>query len=233
MINSITLRFYRLYLLFGLITREKLNLALMIQNKHHWYDGWFYDKIIAPNQDKLFAQIKDIIEPGSAVLDIGCGTGRLAFKLADKCRSVTGIDLSERNINRALLTLGKKPDPKIAFKHCNQADMSNGGESYFDYSVFTYVIHEVKENERINMLFDAARLSGKIIIGDYSVPSPSGFAGRLSEIIEFLAGWEHYRNYKSYIRNGGIHYLANKAGLRVVYEISNQPYTNHIVVLAK
>jgi len=30
----------------------------MAEDKKHWYDGWFYDKIIAPNQDKLFGQIK-------------------------------------------------------------------------------------------------------------------------------------------------------------------------------
>ena len=54
----------------------------MTKNKYHWYDGWFYDKVIAPNQDKLFGQITSLIEPESSVIDIGCGTGRLAFALA-------------------------------------------------------------------------------------------------------------------------------------------------------
>src|SRR5450759_5985558 len=70
----------------------------MTINKYHWYDGWFYDIVIAPNQDKLFGQIKNLIEPNSKIIDIGCGTGRLEFALADKCESVLGIDLSERNI---------------------------------------------------------------------------------------------------------------------------------------
>ena len=30
----------------------------MTENKNHWYDGWFYDRIITPNQDQLFAKIK-------------------------------------------------------------------------------------------------------------------------------------------------------------------------------
>ena len=51
----------------------------MTENKNHWYDGWFYDTIIAPNQDKLFGQIEKLIEPKSSIIDVGCGTGRLAF----------------------------------------------------------------------------------------------------------------------------------------------------------
>jgi SAM-dependent methyltransferase len=205
----------------------------MAQDKHHWYDGWFYDKIIAPNQDKLFDQIKNIIEQGSSVLDIGCGTGRLAFKIADRCRSVSGIDLSASNIRRALLTLRRKPDPKISFKHIDLSEIKNSDTPFFDYAVFTYVIHEVDETERISLLIDAARLSQKIIIGDYSVPGPTGIAGWISETIEFIAGRAHYRNYKSYMKNGGIYYLADKAGLKIVAETINHISTNHIVVLVK
>jgi len=73
----------------------------MTENKNHWYDGWFYDSFIAPNQDKLFGQIKNLIEPDSRIIDVGCGTGRLEFALADKCRSVLRIDLSKRNIDKA------------------------------------------------------------------------------------------------------------------------------------
>jgi 2-polyprenyl-3-methyl-5-hydroxy-6-metoxy-1,4-benzoquinol methylase len=73
----------------------------MTNNKHHWYDGCFYDTFIAPNQDKLFGQIKNIIEPQSTIIDVGCGTGHLEFSLADKCKSVLGIDLSEKNIATA------------------------------------------------------------------------------------------------------------------------------------
>jgi hypothetical protein len=55
----------------------------------------------------------------------------------------------------------------------------------------------------------------------------------LSEIIEFIAGAEHYINYKSYVANGGIKSLANKAEFKIINEISNHPLTNHIVILAK
>ena len=204
-----------------------------MQNKNHWYDGWFYDTIIAPNQDKLFGQIENLIEPQSKIIDVGCGTGRLAFALADQCKSVLGIDLSKRNIDRAQLTLVQQQNDKILFQHRNLSEILNEGQTHFDYAVLTYVIHEVNEEERINLLKEIARVAEKIIIGDYLVPKPIGYDGYLSEAIEFLAGAEHYRNYKSYMANGGIYDLANKAGLKIINEIKNQSSTSHIAILVK
>lgn len=205
----------------------------MTTNKNHWYDGWFYDKLIAPNQDQLFGQIKNLVDADSLIIDVGCGTGRLAFSLAEKCKSVLGIDLSKRNVDRANLTLNQNPDSKISFQNSDIEEIINKGQIHFDYAVLTYVIHEVNEEERIDLLNEMARVADKIIIGDYLVPKPKGFGSYLSEVIEFIAGEEHYRNYRSYVANGGIYYLANKAGLRIINEISNNPLTTHIVLLAK
>jgi len=46
-----------------------------------------------------------------------------------------------------------------------------------------------------------------------------------------MAGEEHYRNFRTYEANGGIQFLADKAGLSVLKEIKN--HTNHIAVLSK
>ena len=205
----------------------------MVKNKYHWYDGWFYDVVIAPNQDKLFVQIKNLIDPGSRVIDIGCGTGRLEFALAGKCQSVLGIDLSEKNIDRANLRLIQNPNDKISFLHNNVQEITGKKKSHFDYAILTYVIHEVAEDERIALLNEIALIADKIIIGDYLVPRPKGFGGFLSEVIEFIAGSDHYKNYKSYMSTGGLFYLANKTGLEIINEVSNNPLTNHLVILAK
>ena len=205
----------------------------MTENKNHWYDGWFYDKIIAPNQDKLFSQIKSLIEPDSEIIDVGCGTGRLAFTIADKSKSVLGIDLSKRNIHRANLTLLRHPDDKILFQHNNLSKLSCNGNVHFDFAILTYVIHEINAEERVNLLTDIAQVSDKIIVGDYLVPGPKGIGSFLSELIEFVAGREHYKNYKSYMANGGVYDLADKAGLKIIDEIKNGSFSNHIVVLTK
>lgn len=202
----------------------------MKKNKNHWYDGWFYDVFIAPNQDRLFSLIKNIIEPNSSVLDVGCGTGRFSFTIADKSKSVLGIDLSTRNIERANSNLEKNPNEKISFVHSTVADLISLNQHY-DYAVMTYVIHEVNEEERVEFLKDISTIADKIIIGDYLVPKPKGFWSALNEVIEFAAGNEHYRNYKNYVRNGGLGELANKAGLKIIKEIKNKPLTSHLVVL--
>ena len=205
----------------------------MANNKYHWYDGWFYDTLIAPNQDKLFGQIKNLIEPQSTIIDVGCGTGRLEFALADKCKSVLGIDLSERNICRAQQTLHQHPNHNISFHHRNLIEIIGDGEAHFDIAILTFVIHEVDEEDRIDLLTELASVADKIIVGDYLVPRLKGFGSFLSEVIEFIAGAEHYRNFKSYVANGGIYHLVNQAGLKILTEISNHPLTNHIVILAK
>jgi ubiquinone/menaquinone biosynthesis C-methylase UbiE len=209
------------------------NKNVKMENQNHWYDGWFYDKLIAPNQDRLFEQIKNLIEPGSEIIDVGCGTGRFSFSVSDKCKSVLGIDLSKRNIERANYTLAKNQNDKITFQHKSISEIIAEEKGHFDYAVMTYVIHEVDENERILILNEMSQVADKIIIGDYLVPKPIDFWSLLNEVIEFAAGFKHYKNYKSYIANGGIYNLANKAGLKIIAEIKNNPSTSHLAVLSR
>ena len=204
----------------------------MSENKKHWYDGLFYDKLIAPNQDRLFTLIKKLIEPQSKLIDVGCGTGRFSFTVSDKCESVLGIDLSERNINRANLLLLKNPQSNLSFKHTSVNELISNGEQHFDYAVLTYVIHEVNPEERILLLKEISKIADKIIIGDYLVPQPKGFWKLLNEAVEFAAGSEHYRNYKNFVFDGGITGIAGTAGLKIAKEIKNRPQTSHLVILS-
>ena len=199
-------------------------------NKYHWYDGGFYDRFIAPNQRALFSQIIKLIEPDSDIIDVGCGTGFFSFSVADKCQSVLGIDLSKRNIDKANQNLAKNPNAKLSFRNAYLHDIVSQEKKHFDYAVLTYVIHEVDEKERIQLLKEMAEVADKIIIGDYLIPCPNDIAGKIVKTVEFIAGREHYRNFRTYEANGGIQYLADKAGLSILKEIKN--HTNHIAVIS-
>jgi SAM-dependent methyltransferase len=205
----------------------------MSENKNHWYDGWIYDRFIAPNQDRMFYQIEKLINPDSTILDVGCGTGRFSFFMADKCASIKGIDLSKRNIDRANLLLSKNPVSNISFQHTDVKELILNGNNHFQYAVMTYVIHEVNNNERLTLLNQTSELADKIIIGDYLFPSRTGFWNLLNEAVEFGAGRDHYENYKSFMAEGGIHGLVSKSNLNVIKEIKNNPATSHLVVLSK
>ena len=204
---------------------------MSINDKKHWYDGRIYDKFIAPNQDKMFEIIKGIIPENSKIIDVGCGTGRLAFYLSQHCKKIVGVDLSSENISVANENLMLKNIENVEFIHGDITKLLNKEQEKFDYAVTTYVIHEIDENERIKVLPHMKTIADKIIIGDYIAPTPNSFWGMMNVVVEFLAGRNHYNNFKNYVKNGGIDFLANQAKLKKLNEIKNQPQTSHLVVL--
>lgn len=200
-------------------------------NKYHWYDGGFYDRIIATNQKNLFKQIVALMESNKDVVDVGCGTGFFSFYAVNHCNFILGIDLSTKNIAKANSNLIKRPNRKLSFENAYLHDIIARGKNRFDYAVLTYVIHEVDEADRVPLLKEMASVADKIIIGDYRIPRSKGFAGKVVKTVEFLAGSEHYRNFKTYQANGGLAYLAEQAGLTIRQEQIGS--ANHLVVLSK
>ncbi len=200
------------------------------KNKKHWYDGLFYDKLIAPNQDKLFTKIKEIIEPNCSVLDVGCGTGRLSFQLAPHCKTVVGIDLSSKNISVANSNLRKGNYSNISFVHTNALELQEKTNLKFDYAITTYVIHEIDIDNRIVLLNEMKQIANQIIIGDYLVPTPKTLLAKVNSVVEYLAGKEHYNNFITFVNNDGLNNLLKLANLELIKEVKNVPPTSHLVV---
>lgn len=193
-------------------------------NKDHWYDGTFFDVFIAPNQDSIFDAVRELITPGSAVLDVGCGTGRLVFQLVDRCKSVHGIDPSPRNINRAREIQQRLGNSlSIAFETASLETHLSRPHPAYDFAVISYVLHEVEEHRRIPMLRALAGAARHVILADYRVPRRAGFMDATTEVVEFLAGRDHYQGFKSFVRAGGLLPLVREAGLSSLRE---QPCAN-------
>lgn len=80
--------------------------------KISWFESWFnspYYKVLYQNRDVTEAE--DFTEallqflkpaPGSRIVDIGCGEGRFSVQFANNGYDVTGIDLAENRIEKAL-----------------------------------------------------------------------------------------------------------------------------------
>ncbi len=199
--------------------------------KKHWYDGWFYDRLIAPNQDVLFAHIRRHIPPEATVLDIGTGTGRLAFQLAARGNTVHAIDLSFRNVERARLRLARDPHANLSIEHASVHELLARGVRRFDFAVLTFVLHEIRPAERRRVLEIAMRLAKTILIGEYRVPLPNGFEALLTRAVECVAGREHYANFKHFVATGGVPGLIEGLPLRIVNEVPRLPNTGSLFVL--
>ena len=199
------------------------------ENKNHWYDGWFYDKFIAPNQDVTFVQMMRMIEQGSRVIDIGCGTGRIVFKIADRVEKVIGVDLSTKNIDYANQLKSNANKNKINFIHTDAMYLSKVLEEKFDYATISYVIHEIDISLRVSLLNELRKIADNIIIADFAIPMPYNRRGIINRSAEFLAGQDHFKNFLSFSRNSGIKGLVKDANLKLVNEKTDKTKTSSIV----
>ncbi|HPN36846.1 MAG TPA: hypothetical protein PL041_00495 [Melioribacteraceae bacterium] len=65
------------------------------------------------------------------------------------------------------------------------------------------------------------------------MPQEKGIWKYLNEIVEFLAGKDHYKNYLSFKEHGGIIGLINNKNYVVVNKTENEPVTSQIVIIKK
>src|SRR5438874_3800964 len=122
--------------------------------RHHWdrkagtFDDEISHSLISEDQRRAWL---DLLLPlaGSAnqrVLDVGCGTGFLAFRFAELGHTVTGIDLSPQMIDRARRKT-EQAGQKIEFRVGDAAALDCADDS-FDLVVARHVIWNLPDPER-------------------------------------------------------------------------------------
>jgi demethylmenaquinone methyltransferase/2-methoxy-6-polyprenyl-1,4-benzoquinol methylase len=196
----------------------------------HWYDGWFYAKFIDADTNPLRKKILDLIDDGKTVIDVGCGTGGFALKIAPRCRYVLGVDVSEKQVIMAQQRKEKSGLQNVEFRHVNAATLGKSLREKFDYATLSLMIHEIPHHERLQILREVKQVAEKIIILDYNTSQPFSFWGAAIRTIEFFAGREHYRNFKDFVQRGGLPILLKEAGLPVQQEKINRAKVFRIVV---
>ncbi|MCL4468798.1 MAG: class I SAM-dependent methyltransferase [Deltaproteobacteria bacterium] len=129
--------------------------------------------------------------PGNArILDIGCGTGALAFCLHEMGYRVTGVDASS-----AMINIAKKNNPGNAasFMVANALKGLPFADKSFDLVISSYVAHGLPEEQRPVFFTEAKRLARvQVVFQDYNKKRKP-----LSDIIEWLEGG----NYFSFIQH--------------------------------
>ena len=82
-------------------------------------------------QQYLESEIRHVIErigPDDAVLELGCGYGRVTVRLAERARSVVGVDVAEESLSLARTLAG--PDTRCEFVLMDALHMTFGDGSF-------------------------------------------------------------------------------------------------------
>jgi 2-polyprenyl-3-methyl-5-hydroxy-6-metoxy-1,4-benzoquinol methylase len=137
------------------------------------------DELLEPNQLRLLE-----LKPGQRVLDIACGAGRFARRMAAAGALVTAFDQSERFVARAKQR-SKGAAGKIEYHVINAADEAAArrlGEKSFDAAVCTMALMDMPEIEPLaRWLPHTLKPGGRFV---FSVTHPvfnSGTAGVVGE----------------------------------------------------
>lgn len=109
----------------------------------------------------------------SMVLDIGCGTGRYAVPLAERCScSVVGIDVSKKMLDEGRKKLGSNKVQWI----CADAEDLPFLKGVFDHCLMSMVVHHIRKKQKgFNEVYRVLVTNGICLIRTCSHEQLKGF----------------------------------------------------------
>lgn len=171
----------------------------------------FIDPILAPMRKRMARQINH----RESVIDLACGTGAQVFEMAPVAKRVVGADLSESMINKAQKTLKKKNLSNVEFCLCDATGKLHFNDKEFDVATMCLALHQFDPEMHSIIIGEMKRLAHRLIFIDYTYPLPKNYVGTGSKFAEFFAGREHHRNFKHYMRLGGLPALLAENSLHI------------------
>lgn len=138
-------------------------------------DGCPVEMYVAMPHDRDAASIvHSAIPPGSSILELGCGTGRIAEPLADLGHDVTGVDSSREMLSRLVHT-------RPIHSRIEALDLAEG----FDVVLLaSTLINTANPTERLQFLDSASRHAkpGSVLLLERHAPSWSPVDGASSQM---------------------------------------------------
>ena len=171
----------------------------------NYFASRLYDFLLFPflhNTRKKTAQLVTQLNPQS-VIDICCGTGNQLSYLHNKNIELTGIDNSEKMLKQS-------KNIKCHFQDARNIDFS---DNTFDLAMIQLALHEKPFEDQIKIINEAYRIikpNGHLLILDYEISQKTNKSSKyIIYIIEYIAGKDHFRNFKQFHKNNCTNSLIN------------------------
>jgi demethylmenaquinone methyltransferase/2-methoxy-6-polyprenyl-1,4-benzoquinol methylase len=188
----------------------------------------FYDPFVDPYIRKIRHKVLNLAmkHRPENILDVCCGTGHQLKLLKKHGFIVTGLDLSDN-----MLKISRKgKHAPVCIK--GDATAMPFEDNSFDMVTISLALHENTPETARNILLEItriARVTGTIILIDYEITGKTRKDARIiTRTIEWMAGGEHYRNFRQYIQIGGLDRLIEGLPLTLRDEFR---YAGHSLVV--
>jgi len=137
------------------------------------------------------------------VLDVCCGTGAQLKLISSRGIPGIGIDL-----DKAMIKFAARKNPPASFLVADALSLPFK-EASFSLILISFALHDKPEKTRIQIMEEAKRTlqpGGHILILDFENPwnKHSRVGAILRTMIEILAGREHFRNGRDFLKRGGL-----------------------------
>ena len=116
-----------------------------------------------PGYEATLRRVQTLLRPDQAVLEIGCGTGTTALRLAPLTRSLLATDVSAGMIAIAREKLAARPVPQLRFAVAD-AETAEFGRDAFDAVLAFNLLHLAEDLDRMLALAVQALRPGGLLI---------------------------------------------------------------------
>lgn len=133
-----------------------------------------------------FKPLMDYVNAGDAVLDAGCGNGRLLALLAEKRVDYTGLDLSEE-----LIAIAKREHPESTFVVGNILELPFEQESFdaiFCIAALHHLPTEKLRIQAIQQFYKVLRPNGRLILLNWNLMATNWWSVHMKILWQRIAG---------------------------------------------
>ena len=152
------------------------------------------------------------------ILEVACGTGTLSHLLAKKGFNVLALDKSYSMIKHAQNKLDNS-DIDMGTAIRGDASTMPFYSASFDAVIMQLGLHEMENNIRmasVREIIRVAKINAVFIFFDFAPTNKLSFSKFILTIIEFIAGIDHFRNGRRFIKDGGILSFLENLNLEII-----------------